>query len=207
MAQEIIRLCKIGKSALNLARLALSVEVPNPFHPATHAGCAALSVCGRDHDETGERSQTHRFHCNEFLVQYGTHSLLCMLVYYVEFHMRRALAPMLFADHEPEGRERVSIVASAEPSVAAVQKRSRRKTMRWRHPAKHRDVQTSRAAGSAARKSFRAARPALAACPVAPPPFAQNFVADQGIEKALKNFGPRRWQSGSTRRWQHIGGR
>jgi transposase len=56
------------------------------------------------------------------------HVLLCMLAYYVEFHMRRALAPMLFADHEPEGRERASIVAAAEPSTAAVQKRRSRKT-------------------------------------------------------------------------------
>jgi hypothetical protein len=54
--------------------------------------------------------------------------LLCMLAYYVEFHMRRALAPMLFADHEPEGRERASIVAAAKPSAAALQKRRRRKT-------------------------------------------------------------------------------
>jgi hypothetical protein len=51
-----------------------------------------------------------------------------MLAYYVEFHMRRALAPMLFADHAPEARERASIVAAAEPSAAAVQKRRSRKT-------------------------------------------------------------------------------
>jgi len=56
------------------------------------------------------------------------HVLLCMLAYYVEFHMRKALAPMLFADHEPEARERASIVAAAEPSAAAVQKRRSRKT-------------------------------------------------------------------------------
>jgi hypothetical protein len=36
MAQEIIRLCKIGKSALE--SLALSVEVRYPLHPASHAG-------------------------------------------------------------------------------------------------------------------------------------------------------------------------
>ena len=48
--------------------------------------------------------------------------------YYVEFHMRKALAPMLFADHAPEARERASIVAAAEPSAAAVQKRRSRKT-------------------------------------------------------------------------------
>ena len=38
MAQEIIWLCEIGKGALDLASLAMSVEVPNPLHPATHTG-------------------------------------------------------------------------------------------------------------------------------------------------------------------------
>jgi hypothetical protein len=46
----------------------------------------------------------------------------------VEFHMRKALAPMLFADHAPQARERASIVAAAKPSAAAAQKRTRRKT-------------------------------------------------------------------------------
>src|SRR5262249_6615811 len=54
------------------------------------------------------------------------HVLLCMLAYYVEFHMRKALAPMLFADHAPEARERASIVAAAEPSAAGLQKPTRR---------------------------------------------------------------------------------
>jgi hypothetical protein len=34
------------------------------------------------------------------------HVFLCMLAYYVEHHMRNALAPILFADHQPEARER-----------------------------------------------------------------------------------------------------
>ena len=54
------------------------------------------------------------------------HVFLCMLSYYVEFHMRRALAPILFSDHEPEARERTSIVAPAEPSPAALAKRTTR---------------------------------------------------------------------------------
>src|SRR5207342_2481773 len=33
------------------------------------------------------------------------HVFLCMLAYYVEHHMRNALAPILFADHQPEARE------------------------------------------------------------------------------------------------------
>src|ERR1700730_10492161 len=41
------------------------------------------------------------------------HVFLCMLAYYVEHHMRNALAPILFADHQPEARERASIVAPA----------------------------------------------------------------------------------------------
>jgi transposase len=31
------------------------------------------------------------------------HVLLCMLAYYLEWHMRRALAPILFDDHDPAG--------------------------------------------------------------------------------------------------------
>jgi hypothetical protein len=54
------------------------------------------------------------------------HVFLCMLAYYVEHHMRVALAPILFSDHQPEARERTSIVRPAQPSKAAEQKRTRR---------------------------------------------------------------------------------
>ena len=54
------------------------------------------------------------------------HVFLCMLAYYVEHHMRTALAPLLFADHEPEQRERASIVRPAEPSQAVKRKITRR---------------------------------------------------------------------------------
>ena len=57
------------------------------------------------------------------------HVFLCMLAYYVEFHMRRALALILFTDHQPEARERASIVAPAQPSKAAVDKITRRQTV------------------------------------------------------------------------------
>lgn len=66
------------------------------------------------------------------------HVFLCMLAYYVEHHMRVALAPILFADHEPEARTRASIVAPAEPSPAARAKIAKRATidgtpiMAWR---------------------------------------------------------------------------
>jgi transposase len=52
------------------------------------------------------------------------HVFLCMLAYYVEWHMRRCLAPILFDDHQKEQAERTrsSIVAPAPRSAAARQK-------------------------------------------------------------------------------------
>jgi hypothetical protein len=49
------------------------------------------------------------------------HVLLCMLAYYVEWHMRRALAPILFDDDDPEGAHarRDSIVSPARRSHRA----------------------------------------------------------------------------------------
>jgi transposase len=49
------------------------------------------------------------------------HVFLCMLSYYVEWHMRRALAPMLFDDDDPQAAEaaRKSIVSPAERSPRA----------------------------------------------------------------------------------------
>jgi len=58
------------------------------------------------------------------------HIFLCMLALYVRIHMERALAPLLFTDHDPAGAEakRVSIVAPAPLSDAAVSKKRRKKT-------------------------------------------------------------------------------
>ena len=58
------------------------------------------------------------------------HVLLCMLAYYVEWHMRRALAPLLFDDHDPAAgeRQRTSIVAPARRSPAALAKARRKRT-------------------------------------------------------------------------------
>lgn len=56
------------------------------------------------------------------------HVLLCMLAYYVEFHMRQALAPILFDEHDRAAAERQSIVAPAERSPAAKRKRATRRT-------------------------------------------------------------------------------
>ncbi len=49
------------------------------------------------------------------------HVFLCMLAYYVEWHMRRKLAPILFDDHDREAAEatRESIVDRAPRSKAA----------------------------------------------------------------------------------------
>jgi hypothetical protein len=56
------------------------------------------------------------------------HVFLCLLAYYVEHHMRNALAPILFADHQPQARERNSVVTPAQPSPAAIEKRTKRET-------------------------------------------------------------------------------
>jgi hypothetical protein len=58
------------------------------------------------------------------------HVLLCMLVYYVEWHMRRALAPLLFDDEEPDAAQaqRTSIVAPAQRSTSAQQKAASKQT-------------------------------------------------------------------------------
>ena len=58
------------------------------------------------------------------------HVFLCMLAYYVEWHMRKALAPILFDDHDPqEGKNaRLSIVAPAQRSPAAKRKARLKRT-------------------------------------------------------------------------------
>jgi transposase len=58
------------------------------------------------------------------------HVLLCMLAYYLEWHMRQCLAPMLFDDADKEEAEtlRSSVVAQAQRSKAAVKKQTTGKT-------------------------------------------------------------------------------
>ena len=58
------------------------------------------------------------------------HVLLCMLAYYLEWHMRKPLAPMLFDDHDRAAAEaeRVSPVAKAKVSKAAYRKASTQRT-------------------------------------------------------------------------------
>ena len=58
------------------------------------------------------------------------HVLLCMLAYYVEWHMRERLAPVLFDDEDPEaGRAlQTSPVAPAQRSLAAKRKAATKRT-------------------------------------------------------------------------------
>jgi len=58
------------------------------------------------------------------------HVLLCMLAYYLEWHMRQRLAPLLFDEADPAGRDaaRTSPVAKAIPSPATRQKAARKRT-------------------------------------------------------------------------------
>ena len=58
------------------------------------------------------------------------HVLLCMLAYYVEWHMRSKLAPLLFDDHDRAAgeRQRSSVVQPAQRSPAAHRKASSKRT-------------------------------------------------------------------------------
>lgn len=56
------------------------------------------------------------------------HVLLCMLAYYVVWHMQRSLAPLLFTDEDPHAgmARRASIVAPSQRSEAADRKAARK---------------------------------------------------------------------------------
>jgi transposase len=58
------------------------------------------------------------------------HVLLCMLAYYVEWHLRQALKPVLFDEDDPEAAEaaRRSIVAPAQRSANAKHKAASKRT-------------------------------------------------------------------------------
>ena len=58
------------------------------------------------------------------------HVFVCMLAYHVEWHMRRWLAPLLFADDDPHtsADQRPSPVRAPEPSQSAKRKTSTRRT-------------------------------------------------------------------------------
>lgn len=59
-----------------------------------------------------------------------SHVFLCMLAYYVEWHMRKSLAPVLFDDDDTSAGDalRSSIVAPAQRSPRARRKASTKRT-------------------------------------------------------------------------------
>ena len=68
------------------------------------------------------------YHHNEDRIR--SHVFICMLAYYVEWHLRQQLRPLLFAeeDHESAAQARESIVAPAQRSKAAKRKDSKCRT-------------------------------------------------------------------------------
>jgi transposase len=63
------------------------------------------------------------------------HVFLCMLAYYVEWHMRQELAPILFDDDDKQaaGQQRTSVVAKAQRSARAIAKAETKTTADGRH--------------------------------------------------------------------------
>ena len=58
-----------------------------------------------------------------------SHIFICMLAYYVEWHMRKALGPLLFDDEQlDENRKTRDPVKPAKPSVSAKDKKARKLT-------------------------------------------------------------------------------
>jgi hypothetical protein len=105
--------------------------------PAEHSNAAATvraykSLSGVEHAfrslKTVDLELRPVFHWTAPRV--GAHVLLCMLAYYLQWHMRQSLAPMLFDEPDPAAREaqRTSPVAKAEPSPAAQRKAARKRT-------------------------------------------------------------------------------
>ena len=105
--------------------------------PAEHSDAAATvraykSLSGVEHAfrslKTVDLELRPVFHWTAPRVR--AHVLLCMLAYYLQCHMRRRLAPMLFDEPDPAAREahRTSPVAKAEPSPAAQRKAARKRT-------------------------------------------------------------------------------
>src|SRR5438309_1561554 len=105
--------------------------------PAEHSDAAATvhaykSLSGVEHAfrslKTVDLELRPVFHWTAPRVR--AHVLLCMLAYYLQWHMRRCLAPMLFDEPDPAAREarRTSPVAKPEPSPAAQRKAARKRT-------------------------------------------------------------------------------
>jgi Transposase DDE domain len=105
--------------------------------PAEHSDAAATvraykSLSGVEHAfrslKTVDLELRPVFHWTAPRVR--AHVLLCMLAYYLQWHMRRRLAPMLFDEPDPAARaaQRTSPVVEAAPSPAAHRKAVRKRT-------------------------------------------------------------------------------
>ena len=136
------------------------------------------------------------------------HVFLCMLAYYVEWHMRQRLKPLLFDDHEADAARaaRTSVVAPAEVSDAARDKaRSKRhrggpagaqlpdpprrpgddrQEPRPRAPAQRRAVRCRHPSDGAAARSVQTARRAPGPYPVAPPRILKYLRGINGLARA-----------------------
>jgi hypothetical protein len=76
-------------------------------------------------DYPGERLVACR---NPELAKLRAHILLCMLAYYVEWHMREAWRPLLFADEDQDAKLTRDPVAPAKRSRKALEKASTKRT-------------------------------------------------------------------------------
>src|SRR5205823_8818619 len=105
--------------------------------PAAHCDAAATvraykSLSGVEHAfrslKTVDLELRPVFHWTAPRVR--AHVLLCMLAYYLEWHMRQSLAPILFDEHDPIGRDaqRTSPVAQAKASRATRHKAASKRT-------------------------------------------------------------------------------
>jgi hypothetical protein len=109
------------------------------------------------------------------------HVFLCMLAYYIVWHMRRALAPVLFDDHDRETAEaaRLSPVAKAKVSTAAKTKAARKRTHEGRPVHSFRTLLQDLA--TLTRNIVRIGRGACAAMLASPTPLQQHVFNRLGI--------------------------
>ena len=65
--------------------------------------------------------------CHHVPIRVKAHTFLCMLAYYVRWHMLEAWRPLLFADEDLEAKEHRDPVAPAKRSAGAMRKLATRK--------------------------------------------------------------------------------
>ena len=82
------------------------------------AAPSILRTTGRNHGPVEREDRLH--HRREPRVR--AHIFLCMLAYYVEWHLREAWRPLLFADEDQQAKTTRDPVAPAKRSAAALRK-------------------------------------------------------------------------------------